>query len=115
MTWSANRANRRWRGVDTAAPGSRGSASGAGLAFAQAEGDEAVARVVWGEADRHAVARNHSDPKAAHATRQLGRDRLPALELDLVLPPAENLLDRTVGRNQVITRQTQTPFSGRAP
>src|SRR5262245_36637002 len=75
------------------------------LAFAQAERDEAVRRIVGREPDLHAVARNHADPEPPHAARELCSDGLPRLERDLIATAAEDLLDGSVRLNEIFARQ----------
>ena len=82
------------------------------LAFAQPEGDEAVRGIVRGETDLDAVARNHANAEAAHAPGELGRDGLPGVELDLIAPAAEDLLDGAGRLDQIFASQAlRTPFA----
>ena len=93
---------------------SAGSPRG-GLAFAQPEGDEAVGGIVWGNADLNAIPGDHADAKAPHATGELGRNHLPALENDPVATTAEDLLDGTRPLNQIVSGQMPSKPLGRPP
>ena len=88
------------RGADV-----RGLLAGRGLTFLEAEGDEAVGRIVGRETNGDAVARDHANPESAHPARELGRHHLAVLERDLIAPTAENLVDASGRLNQVITCQ----------
>jgi len=87
----------------------RGSGARRVLAFAQAERDESVGRIVWREAHRNPVPRNDADAKASHASGELGSDRLPRLERDLIATPAEDLVHGARRLNQIISRQVFSP------
>jgi len=82
--------------------------AGCGLAFFQAEGDEAVRRVVGRESYCDPVARDHANSEAAHSPGQLCSDLLSALESDLIAATAENLVDATGRLYQVISRQIES-------
>ena len=75
------------------------------LAFAQAERDESVRRVIRRDAHLDSVTWNHPDAEAAHATRKLRRHDLPALEHNPVTTTAENFLDGADSLDQIVSRQ----------
>src|SRR5262245_20918917 len=93
---SPNRSARREASLHAmrtrSAPRAGGTASALGLrtlAFAEAEGDEAVARVVRREAHLDAIARDHADAEAPHAAGELRGHGLAAVERDLIAAAAE--------------------------
>jgi len=71
-----------------------------------------VGWIVRGEPDLHAVARDHTDAKAAHATRELCGHGLAAVERDLIPTSAENLLDGAGCLDQIVTGQRGSSEAG---
>jgi hypothetical protein len=96
--------------VDIGGGSTRGTRllAGRGLAFFQAEGDEAVRRVIGRETNGHTIARDHSNPEASHSPGELCSHRLPALERNLIAATAENFVDATGRLYQVISRQIES-------
>ncbi len=88
---------------------------GSSRAVLQAEGDEAVGRVVWREADRHAIAGDHTDAETAHTARQLRCDLLSVFERDLVATAAEDLVHAAGRLNEVVSRQIGSILPSLAP
>jgi hypothetical protein len=71
-----------------------------------------VRRVVGREADLDAISWDHADAEAPHPPGKLRGDRLPAVELDLVAAPAENLLDGAGRLDQIVAGQWSSSRSG---
>jgi len=65
-------------------------------------------RVVGGEANRHAITRDHAYSESTHSAGELGRHLLAVLERDLIAATAENFVDATGRLNQVISRQIES-------
>ncbi len=82
--------------------------AGCGLAFLQAEGNEAMGRVVGRKTDRDPIARDHANSETTHPTRELSRNLLAALECNLIAATAENLVDATGRLYQVVSCQIES-------
>ena len=84
------------------------------LTFAEAEGDEAVGRIVGRDAHLDAIAWDHPDAEAAHPPGELCRHGLAALENDPVAAAAEDLLDGPGRLDQIVSRQIVSPRLARS-
>jgi hypothetical protein len=63
---------------------------------ASAEGDDAADRIVGGNADGHAIARDDFDAEAAHAAAQLREDLVALIALHAIKPAAVHGHDCTL-------------------
>lgn len=68
--------------------------------------------VVRRQADLHAIAGDHANAEAPHATGELRGHGLTAVERDLVAAPAENLLDGARRLNQIVACQMGSSEGG---
>jgi hypothetical protein len=69
------------------------------------ERDDAADRVVWRYADRHAVARNNLDSKAAHAAAQLRQHLVTGVALHAVQPTRVNRNHGSLHVDQIVFAQ----------
>jgi hypothetical protein len=76
------------------------------LGLPGAERDDAANRIVGRNTDRHTVAWDHLDAKAAHPPAQLGQDLVPGLALHPVEPPAVHSHHRSLHVDQIVFAQT---------
>src|SRR5262249_32309626 len=60
----------------------------------RAENDQPARRVVRGDGDRHAVAKDHADAVSAHAARELGEHLVATRNLDAEVAARRDFRDR---------------------
>jgi len=79
--------------------------------------DEAVGRVVGGDADRDAIPGDDPDPEPAHRAAELRRERVAVFELDDEMAAAPGLGHGSFEIRQVVLRQDfpHFPFSHNLP